>query len=193
MTKRVILAGVLAGIGMFVWSSIAHLALPLGAAGIQEIPNEQAVLGPMQITLGGASGMYLFPGMGTGNNQQRMQEYEKKLATNPHGLLVYHPAGGAAMTAGQLITEFLTELIEAMLAILLLAQARVNGFGARAGFVAVVGIIATITTNVPYWNWYGFPGTYTLAYMATQLVGFLVVGLIAAAMIRQAPRATPAA
>jgi hypothetical protein len=29
---------------MFVWTSIAHVALPLGEAGINEIPNESAVL-----------------------------------------------------------------------------------------------------------------------------------------------------
>jgi hypothetical protein len=32
-----------------------------------------------------------------------------------------------------------------------------------------------------YWNWYGFPATYTAAYMMTGLVGFICVGLAAAA------------
>lgn len=55
MGKRIILAGVLGGVGMFVWSSIAHMALPLGEAGIQEISNEQALLGPTR-HLGGEAG-----------------------------------------------------------------------------------------------------------------------------------------
>ena len=42
---RIVLAGVLGGIVMFVWTSIAHMALPLGEAGIGEILNESAVLG----------------------------------------------------------------------------------------------------------------------------------------------------
>ena len=41
---KILLAGVLGGIVMFVWTSIAHMALPLGEAGINEIPNESAVL-----------------------------------------------------------------------------------------------------------------------------------------------------
>lgn len=61
MMKRVLLAGVLGGIAMFVWSSIAHVALPLGKTGIKEIPNEQAVLSGMQAQLGGTSGLYAFP------------------------------------------------------------------------------------------------------------------------------------
>jgi hypothetical protein len=51
MTKRIILAGVLGGIAMFIWTSIAHMMLPLGEAGIGEIPNEAAVLAAMQTTL----------------------------------------------------------------------------------------------------------------------------------------------
>jgi hypothetical protein len=39
MTKRIILAGVLGGIAMFIWTAIAHMALPLGEAGIGEIPT----------------------------------------------------------------------------------------------------------------------------------------------------------
>ena len=33
-TTRIILAGVLGGIAMFIWTSIAHMATPLGHAGI---------------------------------------------------------------------------------------------------------------------------------------------------------------
>jgi len=49
---RILLAGVLGGIAMFVWTSIAHMALPLGEAGIGEIPNESAVLGAIQSSMG---------------------------------------------------------------------------------------------------------------------------------------------
>ena len=41
---RILIAGILGGIVMFIWTSIAHMALPLGEAGINEIPNESAVL-----------------------------------------------------------------------------------------------------------------------------------------------------
>jgi hypothetical protein len=47
---RILVAGVLGGIVMFVWTSIAHMALPLGEAGIGEIPNESAMLSAMHTT-----------------------------------------------------------------------------------------------------------------------------------------------
>ena len=46
---------------MFVWTSIAHMALPLGEAGINEIPNESAVLNAMQSSMGDNAGLYIFP------------------------------------------------------------------------------------------------------------------------------------
>jgi hypothetical protein len=49
---RILLAGILGGIVMFVWTSIAHMALPLGEAGINEIPNESVVLSAMQSSIG---------------------------------------------------------------------------------------------------------------------------------------------
>jgi hypothetical protein len=190
MPKRVLLAGILGGIAMFVWASIAHMVLPLGETGVREIPNEPAVLSAMQAQLGTNSGLYLFPGMGLGPDATRqqknaaMQQYDQKLASNPSGLLIYHPPGAKALTPGQLATEFVTELLEALLAAFLLAHTRLAGFGARVGFVAVAGIMAAITTNIPYWNWYGFPTNYTAAYMAMQIVGYLAAGIVIAAVIK---------
>jgi len=190
MAKRIILAGVLGGIAMFIWSSIAHIALPLGEVGIKEIPNEAAVLESMKTAMGDAAGFYIYPGTGLGPNATReqkraaMQQYGQKLAANPSGMLIYHPPGMQAMTARQLGTEFITEVVEALLAAFLLSRTRLSSYGSRVGFVIVVGIAAAITTNIPYWNWYGFPGNYTAAYLAIEIVDYLVVGLVAAALIK---------
>lgn len=191
MTTRVFLAALLGGVAMFVWSSIAHTVLPLGEAGIKEIPNEGPVVSAMHSTMGETPGLYLYPGMtaGTDSNgkpkMMSMDDYGKKLAGSPSGLLIYHPPGAKALTPGQLITEFLTELVEAFLAVMLLVQTRLTSFGSRVGFITAVGVLAAVTTNIPYWNWYGFPVTYTAGYMATEIIAFLFLGLVAAAMLRK--------
>ena len=183
--KRVLLAGLLGGIGMFVWSSVAHMVLPLGMIGMQMMPNEQAVLGPLAATLGNANGMYIFPGMDLkAERGAAMQEYEKKLAANPSGLLIYHPPGAKPMTPGQLVVEFLKEVLQAFLAAWLLSKAWVKGYGARVGFVAVIGLAAAMTTSLSYWNWYGFPGDYTLSYMTMEFVGYVVAGAILAKILK---------
>jgi hypothetical protein len=189
-TTKILLAGVLGGIAMFIWSSIAHMVLPLGEAGIRELPNEQATLSAMKANLGEKSGLYLFPGLGVGDNPTRQQKseamthMEERMATNPSGLLMYYPAGARSLSMGKLLTiEFLTEVLESILAVFLLAQTRIFSFGGRVGFIFVVGIVAAIATNISYWNWYGFPSIYTAGYMTTQIVGFLCAGLIAALVV----------
>jgi hypothetical protein len=67
----------------------------------------------------------------------------------------------------------------------LLAQTGIVTFGGRLGFVTAAGIMAAIATNVSYWNWWGFPTTYTASYIFIQVVGFFLVGLVAAIMFRR--------
>jgi hypothetical protein len=188
---KILMAGILGGIVMFIWTSIAHMALPLGEAGIGEIPNESAVLSAMQSNIGDQTGLYIFPGPGLGKNATRQEKQEamkhmgEKIATNPSGILMYH-APGRPLALGKLLgVEFGTELLEAILVVFLLAQTPIASFAGRVGFVLVAGILAAIATNVSYYNWYGFPRVYTASYMLTQIVGFLCVGIVAALVLRK--------
>jgi hypothetical protein len=186
---KVLLAGIFGGIVMFIWTSIAHMALPLGEAGVGEIPNEAAVLSAMQSNIGDQTGLYIFPGPGLGKNATRQEKNEamkhmgEKIATNPSGILMYHPPGRPLVLGKLLGIEFGTELLEAILVVFLLAQTRIASFAGRVGFVLVAGILAAIATNVSYWNWYGFPCVYTASYMFIQIVGFFLVGIVAAFML----------
>lgn len=192
---KILLAGILGAVAMFIWTSIAHMALPLGEAGISEIPNEQAVLAAMQSNIGEKSGLYFFPGLGVGPNATRQEKNEAmkqeaaKMASGPSGLLIYNYARPFAF-AKALTIEFGTELVEAILVVFLLAQTTIASFVGRVGFVLVAGILATIATNVSYWNWYGFPWLYTVSYMLTQIIGFLCIGIVAAFVL---PKRGPAA
>ncbi len=191
-TTRIVLGGLLGAIAMFVWSSIAHMATPLAHAGIHNgLPGEVKALAALQTELGGQAGLYLFPGSGAGDNPTReqmkeaMARYPEKLAANPSGLLMYHPAGTRELSLAKLLPiEFLKQLLVSILAVWLLAQTRIASYGGRVGFIFVVGIVAGITTNVSYWNWYGFPTAYTIPYMTIEIVGFLCAGLAAAFVVR---------
>ena len=175
--NRIFLAGLLGGIAMFIWTSIAHMALPLGETGVREIANESIVLDAMQANIGDQSGLSYFPGLGVGPNPTReqkseaMKKMDKALAHHPSGILIYHPAGSRPFKMASLSSvEFVMELIKAFLAVFLLAQTRLTSYGARVCFVTVIGVIAAIATNVSYWNWCGFPSNYTAAYAACNSV-----------------------
>lgn len=179
--KRIFLASLLAGIAMYVWSSVAHVLLPLGQAGIKVIPNEQPVLDAASSSIKD-DGFYFFPGMGSNTDPKAMAE---KLKTSPSGILIYHPAGhNSGMTPAKLGGELLVEVLASMLAVWLLSKARITSYGSRVGFVAVVGLTAAVMTNLQYWIWYGFPAAYTAVYMLIEILGFIVAGLVAAKVLK---------
>ena len=188
MSGRVLLAGILGGIAMFIWSFVAHDLLPLGEIGVRQFENEDAMLDALKTNVGDAPGFYHFPGHHAGPNASAHEKSEaikramEKAATGPSGILIYHPTRRFAF--GKLLgIEFGAEVVEAILIVFLLSQTRIESFAGRVGFVLVAGILVTIPTNVSYWNWYGFPSNYTAAYMFIQIVGFFCAGVVAASVL----------
>jgi hypothetical protein len=186
---RKLLAGILGGLAFFAWSFVAHVVLPLGQTGTQPLPNEQAVIDSMKANIT-QDGFYFFPSNGLPQNatqSQRMaamQALASKNYAGPGGMLIYHPVQTMALKPGQLLTEAGTNILQVLLAVLLLGQTSLASFVARWRFITIAGVLAAISTNVSYWTFYGFPGDYTLAYVLTVAMGFVCAGLVAAAIVK---------
>ena len=195
MAKK-LLAAVLGGLAFFFWSFVAHDLLPLGKTGVKEVPNEQAVLDSMKANMP-EHGLYFLPGLGVPENATRAQQSAAmearmhKVETGPSGLLVYHPSLNFSFGKA-LVVELVTNIVQIFLAILLLGQTRIINFVGRWRFITIAGFLAAISTNVSYWNWYGFPGSYTLAYICTVAMGFVFAGLVAAAIVKPVQEALAA-
>jgi hypothetical protein len=189
MTMRIFIAGILGGIAMFIWTSIAHMALPLGEAGIRELPNEAPIVDALRTNLGESRGLYIFPGSGLGPDataqakREAMKQMDQKVKTAPSGLLMYHSKRDFNISR-LLGVEFATEVLEAILVVFLLSSTRLLTASSRILFVTIAGVMAAIATNVSYWNWYGFPKRYTLSYMFIQIVGFFLVGVVSSFILR---------
>jgi hypothetical protein len=189
MAMRVVIAGILGGLGMFLWLFVAHEFLPLGEMGVGEIPNEASVLSTIQSSIR-ESGFYIYPGLGAGpkptseHRRAAITSYPKKFDQSPHGVLIYNPPSGSFSFETLLAREGALNLLEGLLAAWLLSCAAGRGYVARVTFVTVAGILASITTNLEYWNWYAFPSAYIRGYLLTQIIGYFVVGLIAAAIVK---------
>jgi hypothetical protein len=191
-----LLAGVLGGLAFFFWSFVAHDVLPLGKTGIKEVPNEQAVMAAMKANMP-ENGLFFIPGLALPENATRAQQSAAmearmhKVETGPSGLLVYHPS--LQFSFGKALgVELGTNILQVLLAVILLGQTSLVSFAARWRFITLAGILAAISTNISYWNWYGFPGNYTLAYICTIAMGFVFAGLVAAAIVKPGVAATTA-
>jgi hypothetical protein len=153
-TTRILLAGILGAVAMFAWTAIAHMALPIGEAGVQNTTDDDTLLAAMKSTVKDKEGLYVYPNMGLppdathAQQSAAMEKYAEKLEKHPSGIFLYHPAGSRPMNMGKYLTiEFITELCEALLVVSLLAQTRIATFGGRVGFVAVAGLMTAISTN----------------------------------------------
>lgn len=173
---RILIAGILGGVAMYVWSSVAHIATPLGQMGISTMPNEAPVTAAMQANLGGKPGLYMFPAAAMAG----------KTVAGPSGILVYQDQS-TEMTPSTLASEAVVEILEAIVAAFLLSFAALTGYWSRVGFVSLVGLAAVLSTNPSYWIWYKYPASYTLAAMVIDLVGYVVAGLVIAAILRRRP------
>ncbi len=162
---------------MFIWTAVAHLALPLGEAGIKQIDNEQVLLPAMQSVLPG-HGVYLFPKVPPGADQS---QYGEQLANGPSGLLIYMPRRDFSF-GKTLAIEFVTQLAQLLIVAYLLSLTRLDTFAGRVGFFALAGLAAMVATNVSYWNWYAFPAAFTLGAMVTGIGGYTLAGVVAAVM-----------
>ena len=189
MSGKTLLAGVLAGVTVFVWGSVSHMLLPLGEVGIREIPNEAAVLGAMQSNIQGP-GFYLFPGMGKPQDQVTdadQKQWEEKYKAGGHGILIYSPGGKAFNFPAKLATEFLTNVLAALVAAFLVSNATgLTNFAGRTAFVGSLGLFSAFDVHASYWNWYDFPANYTLATTLDGVVGWTLAGVVLALMIKPA-------
>ena len=177
---RILIAGVLGAIAMFIWATVAHTLTPLAGTGLKALPNEAAMTATLQQNLGDRRGLYFFP-FAPGSDAKAMAAQEAKMKTAPSGLLVYNPPGTPGLTTRQLVAEFIFELCESLITALLLTLA--VGFLPRLGVASLVGVVAAMATNFSYWNWYGFSLDYTLAAAFMELMKFVVAGAVIALIL----------
>ena len=200
MNVKVLLAALAGGALMFLRGFAAHMLLPLGEAGLSVLPY-QAELLPAVNSHVKEPGMYMFPWPETspGTPLPKSDDARKKAGEmykdSPSGLLIYHPPGGEMLTPRQLVTEFITNVVSSLIAACLVSQTlgSLAPFGKRVLFVTAIGLSAGIAVNVPQWNWYGFPSAFTLAAIVEHVIGFALVGVVVAAIIRPAAPAASAA
>lgn len=171
------------------------MVTPLGEAGIAYLPNEDTVSTALASAIGDQRGFYYFPTGGltkesTGQEKKEgMNRIMEEMKTKPSGLLVYKPPGTTFNFGKSLALQFLTDFVKVFLAVWLLAQTGLVTFAGRLGFVVVVGVIAAIATNIPLWNWDGFPAAFSLSMVFMEIVGFFFAGLAIAGLFRRS-RAT---
>ena len=169
--KRLVVAGLLAGLAMFVWEFLAHTFTPLGEMGLSVLPNEAAARAALAAQLGNGDGLFIFPAMEMGQTP----------TPGPWGLVLYHPQ--LAFSWSVLGWEALVELAMGLALALVIALSGAASFARRVTIALLVGVSAAIAVSPSYTIWFGFPSAYTMAQMIVAFGDYVVGGLVVAALL----------
>ena len=181
---RIVLAGVLGGVLLFLWGMVAHMLLPFSENAMKQIPDEAAVIAATRGTVT-ESGVYFFPYLNYMQASPQEQEaYAAKLAQGPSGLLVVRAGGYDMDMVPELPLEALTNLLAALVAAVVVWGLRLGTYAQRVGAIFAFGVVAWLSVCVSQWTWYGFSTQFLVSDLVDQWGGWLVAGLGMAAVLR---------
>jgi len=193
MKPRLAVAGILAGILVFLWSFFSHTFLGISESAMKTIPNEPAVISAMASNIK-ESGFYFFPGSGmeaekAPKEQQvaAMQKADAEYKTLPHGILIVRqPDGGSLPFVKLLVSELVTNILCGLLVALLLSMtaSSLGSAMSKIVFVAMLGLFASVSIDASYWIWYEFPGRYLVGSLIDSTVGWALAGVLFAVLMR---------
>ncbi|WP_449428413.1 hypothetical protein [Rhodanobacter umsongensis] len=175
---RVLVAGLIGGIVMFIWGVAAHMALGFGNVGIHQPVDENVVLATLHEGLGEQAGVYMLPSFDPKqkNDPYKVRAYSQKAIHAPYAWVVYLPQGDDMMQMGpQIGRQWASDTLSALALAFVMGLAGL-GFRRRIAVAAAAAVFAWLSTMVPYWNWYRFPLDFTWAALVEQLIGWLIAG-----------------
>src|SRR5262249_24735382 len=97
---RIIIAAIVGGIIVFLWSAVAHLFTPLGTMGTTSVPDS-VIPGVSPVP---SSGISFSPGLDRSHRPtpEEQKAYEQKVKSGPSGLLIITKGNGATISGSTL-------------------------------------------------------------------------------------------
>ena len=175
---RILIAGLIGGLTMFLWGAVSHMLLPIGEAGHRTATEQQVVLDALALSTSG-EGVYMYPGIAPErmSDPAAMQAFAEDSRGKPYAFVVYQPGGNPvnqSMTP-HLVTQWITDTLAALVVAWVLALGAL-GFGRRVLVAGALGLFSALTISLPHWNWYRFPLDFTAGTLVGQVVGWTLAG-----------------
>ncbi len=186
---RIVVAGVVGGIVLFVWGMASHVMLGWHTGSFKGFKNEDAVMESLREYLDG-DGMYMLPN-GHANLDPDLDPEKKAAAVKEamkkmeEGPLVFASVRESGMRFSLWTTfgvQLATAIVSAALMAWILLRGRVSGYLTRVVVTVAVALLAILICKVPDWTWWGFTDRILLVHLADTLIGWTLAGLVIAAI-----------
>jgi hypothetical protein len=183
--KKKLLATFLGTVIFFVWSAVVHMNPGTAMLGLSQLNGQEDVVMTSLKTEVPGPGLYFFPAMDMSGHATKEQQdaWAAKYKAGPSGLLLIQPAGHDTSMGKQLVVQFLSNLLCALLAAFILTST-LGSFLRRVATVTTLGLFSWLAISVAQWNWYEFPFPFIALDGINQVIGWFLAGLLMAAMIK---------
>lgn len=186
---RVIIAGILGGIVLFIWGALSHTVFQIGDAGVKMVPNEAAIIANLKSNVT-EPGFYVIPGMDTAHQASEAEQaaWAEKYKAGPTAILIYHPTGQEPMSGKQLGVELASNIVACWLVAFILAMG-IPSFIKKVIAATLIGLVGWVSILVSFWNWYRFTDAIVLAELCDQVISWFLAGIVIALIVRARPTA----
>lgn len=182
---RLVIGAVAGGILMFFWGFFSHQVIGIEHRSMKVSSNEAAVTAMVKSSFS-ESGMYFLPGMDMSKTptDEEWNAFAAKAKEGPTALVIYNTTGMDVMSPTQLLTEFGSNVLAAMVLGIIFTLAPVT-FGRGVVISTLIGTGAWLAINVSYWNWYRFPSAFVVSELVDQFGGWLLTGVAVAFVLKK--------
>jgi len=191
MTWRILIAGVIGGLSVFVTGAVEHMVLQWGDRSVQRLPDEaalQSVVTAQKL----AHGIYGFPEI-PGDVPADQQEtadtqLNERYKQGPNGMLFIGRSGEDMMGPRQLGMEAGSNILACLLAAWVVSRfSPKNGFLIRWLAVMTMGAMAWLSLSASHAIWYRFHWPFVRDELLGILLEGAVAGLVVAAIVKPVP------
>jgi hypothetical protein len=191
MLVRVVVAGVLGGLLMFVAGATEHMGLQWVDRTFKKLENDQAAQ-DLVTAQKLSPGMYPFPDfpkdpatMSEEESKKAQEEFASRYKAGPNGWIIVGPNGQEPMDWRTLLHEFGFNVGACFCAAVLLAVlGPPTGFGRRWLALVILAPLGWMANVVSHSIWYRFPWDFATDELMCSFVDWFVAGFVIALIVQ---------
>lgn len=186
---RFLLAVVLSATIVFIWGFTAWVALNLYRDLFRPIPNEMLVSAALKLNLPGSGAYYLpgapdeIPGMSDDEKEAANKDWFDRHKAGPIAMLLYREEGADPMNPLVLARGFGLHCLAAVFLGTMLLITRPRSWLARYGAIVFITLFAVTISHGVVGNFFFLPLDYILTLAFDGVVGWLIAGVVLAALV----------
>jgi len=166
--KKLALLSVAAGLVLFFWGFVSHVALSWQDRTWHKFTDE-LVVSQVLSDNSPERGLYYLPYSDSDYGSDHLRAFVNVL-----------PPGTALNPGRQVAAGLSIHIFSALLVLGFLVQRRQASFRGTVGIFAGTGLIIGFVSHAYYWNWFGFPTSYVIVTVIDIVIGWTLAGVVVA-------------